>query len=341
MRKYLYEIITGKRRNLFLEAVLWVFSLVYTVFILLISRLRRANQQEFACKVISVGNITLGGTGKTVFVQFLCRRLSSLGKKVAVVSRGYRLNKNDISDEPRMLQEKLGDLILAVILDKNRARAIKKAISLGADTVILDDGFQQWGIKKDLEIVTLDAGFPFGNKKVLPAGILREPLGSLERADVLVLNKIEDFDTQDLKRKLLALNPSGIVLDIQYKPVYVFPVWLPKKINDIGILRARKIVSFCGIARPESFRKSLLECQAQILDELIFADHYQYCLKDIAQISGKAKEAGAEFILTTEKDAARLSFLKHDDMNLPVYVLAIEPVVLSGQDKFNLKLENS
>ena len=168
---FLYNLATDRSKGFpagILKIILFILSLIYGLAVTAVMFFCWFRQYRATCKVISVGNITLGGTGKTPLVEFLARRLRDKGRRVAIVTRGYKRCGQGPADEPAMLQQKLGDI--PVIIDANRRRAIKLAINKACDTVILDDGFQQWKIKKDLEIVAIDSTNPFGNliPQILP-----------------------------------------------------------------------------------------------------------------------------------------------------------------------------
>jgi len=169
--EYLYKLVTRKINGPLagcLRGILFVFSLIYGLAVVILPFIYKLRQTRLNAKVISVGNITLGGTGKTTLVEYLCAKLSSSGKKIAVLTRGYKRDASrqgalGMGDEPAMLQNKFPQV--NVIVDKDRIKAGAKAIKEhGADTLLLDDGMQQWRIFKDLEIVTIDAANPFGNK---------------------------------------------------------------------------------------------------------------------------------------------------------------------------------
>ncbi len=210
MKQYLYNLATDKNKSFFasgIKFILLLFSFIYGLIIRGLIFISSFDLKRFDLRVISIGNITLGGTGKTTLVALIATYLKQQGHKVAILSRGYKRmssrfsvlgsrpntehrtpNTETMGDEPRMLFENLGDV--PVIVDKDRARGAKRAIrEYNSDTVILDDGMQQWGIKKDLEIVTIDALNPFGNGQMIPRGILRQPLSSLRQADIFVLTK--------------------------------------------------------------------------------------------------------------------------------------------------------
>jgi len=321
MSNLLYNLATDKYCGPLAAApkfFLFLLSLVYGAVIRCLIFFSGLNQRKLGCKVISVGNITLGGTGKTVLVEYIARFLKGQGRKVAILSRGY---KN--ADEPQMLKQKLGDV--PVIVDADRVRGAEHAIKdYGADIVILDDGFQQWGIKKDLEIVCVDAGNPFGNANMIPRGILREPLSSLERADVFVMTKTNQVaEISRTKAMLFKYNPYALTLESTYEP---------EVSADISALRDKPVALFSGIGDPDSFEKSVEALGIKIGLLFKFSDHHNYSPGDLDKIFSAAKDKGCAAVVTTEKDAARIGKTQYE-----LQVLRIN-LVIRNQERFHARL---
>jgi len=289
----------------FVMAPLYILSFFYGGIIFFLRFLKSRRLFTFPCRVISVGNITVGGTGKTPLVEYLVEILKEKGFYTAVLSRGYSLGQN-LTDEPDMLREKLD---IPVIIDKNRIRGINRALKeYKIDTVILDDGFQQWQIAKNLEIVALDAGNPLGNGWILPAGILREPVSSLKRAQVVVLTKTNfNPDTTEVKKIIKRINPAISIFDAEYQPQEFYRLKDPAfKITTPQFFKNRKVVLVCAIANPESFNQIILSLGIKIENTFKFPDHHLYTPKDIEKIKGYCKKKGIELLITTEKDAVKL-----------------------------------
>jgi tetraacyldisaccharide 4'-kinase len=332
LREYLYKLATDKEKGpiaAIIKALLFVLSLFYGLSLSVIIFLRRRRLYSLGCKVISVGNITLGGTGKTVLVEYIARHLKEKGHKVAILTRGYKrkdtriqgqsatksslpegdqaASYEEVGDEAYMLAKKLNDI--PVLVDADRIRAAKKAIQdYSADTLILDDGFQQWHIRKDLDIVTLDAQKPFGNKKIIPRGILREPLAGLKRADIFMLTKTNLHpDPRALKAFLESLNPCARIFESGHKPTGFIDLKHPQESIDAETLRGKSAVLFCGIGDPDSFAALLSSLGLNIAAFLKFADHHDYTRQDIDNIIKTAKEKSIDTIVTTEKDAVRIT----------------------------------
>jgi len=337
MRQYLYNLITDKENGFgscLIKGFLFILSIIYGLAVRILVFFYRKDLCRINCKVISVGNITLGGTGKTSLVEYIARYLQTQGRKVAILSRGYGRNTNDerrttndatMGDEPCMLANKLSGV--PVIVDADRIRGARKAVSeYGADTVILDDGFQQWRIKKDLEIVTIDSTNPFGNGHLLPRGALREPLSSLRRADIFVLAKT-NFNSDDigrLKNILHKINPWAEVVESVHKPLGFYNITKPEELLPVDILKGKTAALFSGIGDPDSFEKLIAGLGIKIGVSFKFPDHHNYTERDLEKILSESKSKGINNIITTEKDAARIYDMRYALCDMPIWVLRIE-----------------
>ena len=323
MQRYLYSLATDKSRGLMagiFRIFLFILSLIYRLIVRILSSFYRIRPYRLNCKVISVGNITLGGTGKTSLVEMIAGLLKQKGHKVAVLSRGYKkpdarcsgidASYKTMGDEPYMLSRNLSDI--AVIVNKDRIRAAKQAIAdYGVGTVILDDGFQQWRINKDLEMVTLDTTNPLGNLHLLPRGILREPLSSLRRADVFVLTKVNlKSGNQNIKEILKKINPTALIVEAQHSPVGFYKLSTSRdNLLNPDEFRGRQVSLVSGIADPQSFEKLISNLGIDIVLTFRFPDHYPYTEKDLDRIIKNSKQKDVNIIITTEKDSVRFSTL--------------------------------
>jgi len=341
MENYLYDIATGREKGFMAGIVrgfLFLLSLVYWLFIRLMIFFQGRLAKRLDCKVVSVGNITVGGTGKTVLVEYIARELKAQGRKVAVISRGYKratqpalcagapshqVTASSMGDEPYMLSQKLGDI--PVVVDADRIRGINKAIKeFSVDTVVLDDGFQQWRIKKDLEIVAVDAINPFGNKHMLPRGLLREPLSSLRRADIFVLTKVNlNPDTQGLKVELHKLCPKATVFESEHQAEGFYAFGSPKELFGTEALKGKPAVLFSGIGDPASFEELARNQGINVAAALRFSDHHNYCTQDLSKIFELCRVKAVETAITTEKDAVRIPVNESIPQGISLFILRI------------------
>jgi len=318
--------------------------------------------KKLKAKVISIGNITLGGTGKTPLVIYLVQKLKQRNLRVAILTRGYKRkkkeltelveeNKNRISwtevgDEPYLLASRLYDV--PVMVSKERGiSGVYAEKKYQAEVLVLDDGFQHWRLSRDLDIVVIDATNPFGNSRLFPAGILREPLSSLKRADIFVLNKADQIaNKQNLIRVLRASNQDAPIIESVYKVNSVEKMFDPSSVDDRSPfwaegkkLQDRKVLAFSGIGNPFSFEKSLKLLNLEVLRHRKFPDHFFYQKKDILSLEKEAFKLGADFMITTEKDSVRIPMMS--ELKIPIYVFKIDLMITKGEEIFLEKIEES
>jgi len=344
MREFIYDLATDKYKGLtpgLFKIFLSLFSLIYNLVVRGLIFFYQLNPYHLNCKVISVGNITLGGTGKTSLVEFIARYLKKEGHKVAILSRGYKKQSTEytaMGDEPCMLQSNLKDV--PVLVDPDRIRSSNLAIrNYGADTVVLDDGFQQWKIDKDLEIVTIDSSNPFGNQHLLPRGILREPLSSLKRADIFVLTKTNlNPDIQDIKDFLNSINPHALIIDSIHHPLGFYRLDKRDELSGTEALRGETVTLICGIGDPYSFENLMMSLGINIGLSFIFSDHHPYSKKDLENIARETRKKNIDIIVTTEKDAARLTQLSGYNLQQKIFVLRIELKITKNEQEFHNRL---
>ncbi len=321
------------------------------------------HRYPLGCQVISVGNITAGGTGKTPMVEALARDLQKRGRKVAILSRGYRrkeqrfknrvrrwMRGNDRPQPPLVVSDGTGPLLdsarsgdepymlasnlkgVVVLVDKNRVNSGRYAVrNFDCDTLILDDGFQYQRLKHRLDLVLVDCGNPFSTGEVLPRGILREPLKNLRRARFICITKVRGRDTAELRKRILELNPEAGLMECDHVPCLLREAFTRKEL-PLTALRNAKVFSVAGIASPRSFETSLEDLGATILDRRRFADHHRYYRREIAAIVRAAANLGADMVVTTEKDAVRMPQI--EDCVVPIYYLRIEIRFNSGLQEF-------
>jgi len=309
-----------------IRALCWPLSIAYRAGLrayLALYRLGLRKRCRLDAPVISVGNLTFGGTGKTPAVQTLCRMLTEQGKRVAVLSRGHGGSARGVivaSDGERILSDSVecGDepILLArtlpgvpVIVGKNRRRSGKLACERFApDVIVLDDGMQYWQLARDLDIAVLDAAKPFGSGFVMPMGDLREPISGLNRAGIVLLANARGIDETQygaLADRIAKLAPDAAVYRCAREPVCFRSADSGEEVDPAWVKR-RRVLAFCGIGRPLSFLEMLDGLGAAVAGSIVFPDHYRLSGRDMARIIEKAQACGAEAIVTTEKDIARL-----------------------------------
>jgi len=275
-------------------------------------------QNSLPCKVLSIGNITVGGTGKTPMVSYVANLLRGLGLKVAVISRGYGghaqrsggivsdgmttlMGPQASGDEPQLLASKLKGIPL--LIGKDRHRAGKEAMSrFGASVLVLDDGFQHLALKRDLDLLLIDSTRPFGNGHCVPRGPLREPVSQIKRASAFVLTRWTGDSHLDGQRSILEVHaPGRPVFRCRHVPETLFVAGQEKPI-DLATLKGQRLFAFSGIARNESFRETVSGLGGNIVGFLEFSDHHRYARRDIEFIWKRATDHMVDSIITTEKD---------------------------------------
>lgn len=305
--------------------------------------------------VLSIGNITTGGTGKTPAVMMLASWARGIGLKVAVLSRGYGgrykaevfevsdgdsilATPSEAGDEPFLLANNLKDI--PVILSKRRFLAGSFAREKhGTEFFILDDGFQHVQLERDMDLVLMDSADPFGNGRLLPGGPLREPLESLSRADVIIFTRSGgNLKAGEAERFINTEFPEKPVFYADHVPGQVcFP--LLKEVYENEFLKGKKVAAFAGIARPKLFEETLLRLGADIVHFREFPDHHTYSREEIISLDEKRKGMGAMFLLTTEKDWARISSLSSQLSDI-AYLTVLFSITKGENDIFSLILDS-
>lgn len=338
---YLMHVVSGRRQGVFASLVRIVLSALSLLYLAgsklhrFLYRLGILRSVKLPVPVISVGNLTAGGTGKTPMVEFLARWFSERNLKVAILSRGYgRFPGGD--------DESLGAEINNVrrFTGANRARLARHVLrSFTPDIIILDDGFQHYRIRRDLDIVLIDALSPFSNGRLLPRGLLREPPSGCRRADLLVLTRsdqVEPVRLQTLRDKLTHLSGAKPLVEAAHRPVQIRILGSNRKV-PIDWVRSRELLAFCGIGNPEAFKATLEMMGANLVNFVAFPDHYRYRPEDARHLELRAKEFLAEALITTTKDAAKL---RAEDFESQVLVLSVEFKIVRGEDVLTSKLQS-
>ncbi len=302
--------------------------------------------REIGCKVISVGNITVGGTGKTPTVEFIARNLKEKGFKVAILSRGYGrtgkgiglvsdghrllLGPGEAGDEPYMLAKRLRNV--PVFVGADRYELGRYALQRSPlDVIILDDGFQHIRLKRDLNILLVDGEKGFGNGHLLPRGPLREPLSAMKRADIFLITKASS-DTGRTADSIMDKQPEAAVFKSSYRPERLVSLRDGAK-TGLDAISGRKVMALSAIANPSSFITLLSSLDCTLVSEISFPDHHSYAAKEMEGVEEKARAAGTEFIVTTEKDAVKIELFK-DKMDMPIYYLEIGLNMNDNEERF-------
>jgi tetraacyldisaccharide 4'-kinase len=372
---YTVDVIYGRRAGAgpalygaFLQVLSWLFNGIAQARLWLYRRRIFFHDQPLGCLVVVVGNLTVGGTGKTPVVEKFAKALRDRGRRVAILSRGYKskappfwkkgwdrlthateapprvvsdgarvlLNSEEAGDEPYMLARNLPGVI--VLVDKNRVKAGEYAIKkFGVDTLVLDDGFQYLPLKGRLNLLLVDKTNPFGNGHMLPRGILREPIKHLKRASYVFLTKSNGQRDPELERLIEAHNPGVDIIECAHRPQYLQRFGLaaeaPGAREPLAFLKGKRVFAFSGIATPESFEKFLRDLGALLVGRERFLDHYRYQDEDLAELAAAAQREGAECIVTTEKDAVRIA--AGFSGALPLYYLRLEIDIIRGASDFD------
>ena len=281
--------------------------------------------------VISVGNLTWGGTGKTPLVEYLARRIGENNRNVLVLTRGYG------KDEVEQMKHNLPRAIIGVGQDRYEVGA-----RLGAahkpDVAILDDGFQHWGLHRDADIVTINALNPFGNRKLIPAGILREPLTALSRAAIVVIshsNLVPAADLAKLKEEITRLSPKAFIVDAVLEPLFFYRA---KKRSRVSLdrLARQKVTTFSAVGSPRSFQVLLSKLEIKPTRNFEFTDHHMFTAQELQEIKDVSHSAAADEIITTEKDFYRMPEKIAEVLN-PL-ILATRLRIAAGEDVLTERL---
>lgn len=316
-----------------------IFEHLYCLGYLIKKNLALKKQKKLPCRVISIGNITVGGTGKTPLTIALAEEARKRGFKPCILTRGYKGKARgpcfvwDVSeeslfgDEPVLIAKKLGNVPVVKCADRYKGGIFAIQNSNPQALFILDDGFQHWSLFRDKDILLIDGTNPFGNRRLLPFGPLREPLSEIRRADIIVITKTElATKPKNLIEEIRRYNSRAPIFFSECRPLR----FITTTANTLNLewAKGKKFFGFCGIGSPESFRKSLLSVGIELTGFKTYKDHYRYNLDDLETIVRSAKKCGADWIVTTEKDIMRLK-----NMEIPPNLVALV-VEFSIEDRF-------
>jgi tetraacyldisaccharide 4'-kinase len=301
-------------------------------------RLRILRVRRPSIPVVSVGNLTAGGTGKSPFVAWVVRRLLRAGKRPAVVSRGYRARPGESSDEGRMFRRAVPGILH--VENAERHRGVERAAAEGAGVAVLDDAFQHRRCARDLDLVLVDATDPFGGGHLLPRGLLREPLGALRRADAIVVTRADQVEPGVKDRIVARLEraaPGRPVALARHAPVGVRPL-LGAGASPPSALAGRRVLALSGLGRPAAFERTLADLGAEVVATARFPDHHVYDVRDVERVRRQAEEARAEAIVTTAKDAVKLEDAAPEGGEPEILVLDVEIEILAGGEELERAL---
>src|SRR5881409_63534 len=346
-----------------LRAILYALSFVYERLVqlrLYFYRKRIFRERALGCLVISVGNLTVGGTGKTPIVEKFARALQAGGRQVGILSRGYKsvprkrswldrlrgnivdpprivsdgktllLDSRTAGDEPYMLAHNLKDVV--VLVDKDRVKSGLLAIDKWkVDTLLLDDGLQYLHLKHRLDIVLVDRQAPFGNEFLLPRGTLREAPRNLRRASYIFITKSTGESNDVLMKRIRRYNRTAEIIECAHKPLYLQNVFTGEKV-PLERLRGAFIGSISAIAAPESFEAALVKLGAHVDLATRYIDHHYYSEAELLSFIKRCIRRDLEMIVTTEKDSVRMPRLADGEVKVPIYFLRVEIEILSGHE---------
>lgn len=338
------------------RALLWLPAKLYELAVRLrvaAYETRYLKPKRLDAKVISVGNLTFGGTGKTPMVEYIARYLRSQEHAVSILSRGYaretsgmqvlndptkdeaaRLNitYRESGDEPLMLARLLPEI--PIIVNRDRYEAGKWAQqAFGSDVMVLDDAYQHLKLERDLNLLLIDATDPFGDFEMPPFGRLREPPYGIKRADAVIVTRADrPFDQAQTLRIIRYYCGDKTPVMYFYSAITGLRHLETGETYDITEFTGWNVAVACGIANPRAFSDDILQVGINIVSESFFADHHAFEQQDLDRITAEAREVGADAILTTEKDAVRIEGLRHGDV--PIYAAQLQ---LQGEDEIRLK----
>jgi len=315
IKNYLLDLATDKIKSplaLVIKSILYLLSLLYGLGLIVmycLLKLGLIKQKNAGCKVVSIGNITWGGTGKTPAVAYVVNILKGTGRKVAILSRGHAPGQITTDETAFLAEEFPGTPILT---GRDRVKTAEEAVnSHEADYVVLDDGFQHWRLKRDLDIVLIDGFNPFGNKRLIPSGILREPLSGLKRADIILLTKTDrlpELAVNGLKQQVARINRDAVIACSVHQPIKLVDL---DSGADLGLdfLRHKRACMVSAIGDADYFLKTLQDLGASIEERFSFIDHHVYTDGDFNRILQKCRDKKLDIIVTTSKDATKISLL--------------------------------
>ena len=350
-----------------IAAILYAFSLVYEQLVnikLLAYKIGISSRQNLSCYVISLGNITVGGTGKTPTAQKLARDIRDMGYRVVILNRGYRakwhgevgivsdgkqlhMDAAEAGDEAYMLAKHLPNV--PVLIGAQRAVTGQYAIEhFGAEVAILDDGYQHWQLVRDMDILLVDAVNVFGNGHLLPRGTLRESMSHISRADVCLMTKVDQAangSCEYIRETVHKYNEKAQIVESIHQPRCFIPIanWyvdLAGEGVDVNNINGKRVMAVSAIGNPASFERTLKDLGAIIIESLRYPDHHEYTMTEMQDVLQQADAQGAEAIVITEKDAVKIpAEVARASWSIPIYVICVEVTFKSGAKEFQQELK--
>ncbi|MAB59569.1 MAG: tetraacyldisaccharide 4'-kinase [Verrucomicrobiales bacterium] len=371
LEQFAIDVILNRRKGFRASVIRLLLSIMSIMYRFLVSlrlwlyKSRIKREHNLGCLVVSIGNLTVGGTGKTPIVEKFAKALTAGGRRVAILSRGYKSAKpslktkikskiqgNPISqepprvvtdgkdvfldsetagDEPYMLATNLDGV--AIVVDKDRVKAGLHAIKeFDVDTLLLDDGLQYLRLKHRLDVVLIDKYSPFGNEKLLPRGTLREPPKNLKRASYIFITKCDGNPNEELIKRIRKYNRTAEIIECAHKPKYLENIYNGEKL-PLKHLEGKDIGTVSGIAVPESFEDGLKNLGANVELTRRYTDHHRYRKREIQKFIDQCLNRDLDMIVTTEKDYVRFPDVDLNE-NMPIFFLRVEIGILSNEETF-------
>ena len=323
-------------------------------------------KEKLDCCVISIGNITVGGTGKTPTAQKMAAIIKAMGYRVVILNRGYRshwgkelgvvsdgnkifMTAYEAGDEAYLMAKTLPGI--PVIIGKNRAVTGRYAVEkMNAEVIIMDDGYQHWQLERDLDVVLVDTLNMFGNGCVLPRGTLREPLQNLERGDLFLLTKTDQsskLSRLQLRQTIAQYNDKAPVIESIHHPKNFVEIadWykgISENFKDLEELKGKDVMVFSAIGNPSSFEQTLSSIGLNILEAVRYPDHHDYGMLEMQYINERASSLKAVAMVATAKDAVKIptEFI-YSAREIPLYILNMDICITEGMDKFQEYIDNA
>ena len=332
--------------------ILSLFSFIYSCLVSIRNFFYEAKilpTKSLDCKVISIGNITVGGSGKTPTVEYLSNLLQSKGHKVGIISRGYKRKSKStlvvtdgkkkpeswehVGDEPFLLAHKLENI--PIVVGTSRYKAGSMMIEkFQPDVILIDDGFQHLSLHRDLDIVLVNSKEKKSDYKLIPSGKLREPLSNLTRADLIIITKSNIHPLSNyLINQIESFNRPTIYNKIQIEDLLQYN---SNESNKLEKISNKKVYLFSALGDNEGFKKIMNNTDADIVGHSKYPDHYHYTLDDLNDIEQKAAKCNAEFLITTEKDLVKINFQKS---KIDIYAIRLK-MVFNPENFFNECIES-